>query len=162
MTDQPEILKTGAELRYEFRIAIIKKETYVSDALLELGGIGTEIIPGMAVPRGERILVKLKTKRCIERVYFSDECSEVKDLGNGIYESFGAGSGEKKMIVSYSDGGFSRLRFFVTDQPTDIIDDYASHVAVNQFETDPDDPCYHGILAWNMTDRCRVNSKNNP
>ncbi len=162
MTDIPIRLKVGEEKKYRFRIAIIESENQINAALKALGGLGTDVLPGMAVQRREKLTVILDTTRTVERVYFSDDCAEVTEIGNGIYESVGAGSGEKKLIVSYADGGFSRLKFFIIDKVSDIIHDHSAHIAKNQFETDSTDPCYHGILAWNMTDRCRVNSKNNP
>lgn len=162
MTDAPRTLAPGEEICYAFRLGVIEKEAQLHDALVALGGLGADALPGMAVQRGEKLRVHLDSQREIRRVYFADGCAEVQDCCGGWYESTGAGSGEKKLTVAYADGGYSRLKFFVIDPVADIIRDHARHIARNQFETDPADPCYHGILAWNMTDRCRVNRAHNP
>lgn len=162
MVDSPLLLDAGQSIHFDFRLGIVQDEAQLHDALVELGGLGTDVLPGMAVQRGERITLRLQTQRRIESVCFSDQCAEVMDLGNNLYQSSGAGSGEKMLIVHYSDGDSSCLKFFIIDPIREIIHDHARHIALHQFETDPTDPCYHGILAWNMTDRCRVNSKKNP
>ena len=162
MEDVPLILKPGEEKHYVFRLAIVKDPSELHEALLALGGLAADVLPGMAVQRGEKLRIRLESPRGIERVYFADDCAPVIDCGDGWYESQGAGAGEKKLMVSYRDGGFSRLKFFVIDPVEDIIRDHARHIARYQFETDPEDPCYHGILAWNMSDRCRVNRAHNP
>lgn len=162
MSDSPVTFAAGEEVAYSFRLAIIQEESQLPSALMELGGLGTDVLPGMAVPRGEPLWIKLSTHRKIDCVYFSDSCAPVQQTDTGLYRSIGAGSGEKKLIVSYTDGGFSRLKFFIMDPVEDMLQEHAAHIAARQFETDPEDPCYHGILAWNMTDRRRVNRKHNP
>ena len=162
MEDEPLILPARGEKNYSFRIGVISDIHQLNDALAHLGGLGTDVLPGMAVQRGEKLEVFLQTCRAITDVHFADHCAPVTKLSDTRYQSIGVSAGEKVLHVCYADGGVSRLKFFVIDPVADIFRDYANHVAVHQFETDPDDPCYHGILAWNMTDQCRVNSKHNP
>jgi len=162
MEDAPLILHPGEEKRYVFRLGIVETQAQLHDAIVALGGLAADVLPGAAVQRGEKLRAHIESVRKINSVYFADDCAPVHDCGDGWYESVGAGAGEKKLIISYADGGFSRLKLFVIDPVADIIRDHAKHIARHQFETDPTDPCYHGILAWNMTDRNRVNSKNNP
>ena len=52
--------------------------------------------------------------------------------------------------------------FFATEPVEDIIDRHAAFIAQNQLETDPQDPCYHGILMWDMGNKRRINSSFNP
>ncbi len=162
MTDSAVTLAPGETLRYAFRLAIVEDESRLPEALEALGGLSVDVLPGMAVQRGETLRVRLATRRAIERVWFEGGDMSVVSLGHGLYESIGAGAGERSLHIAYADGGASRLKFFVIDPVQDIVRDFAAHVAEHQFETDPEDPCYHGILAWNMTDQCRVNSRHNP
>lgn len=43
-----------------------------------------------------------------------------------------------------------------------MIDEHAAFVAENHFETDENDPCYHALLMWDMTNKRRINSTFNP
>lgn len=43
-----------------------------------------------------------------------------------------------------------------------MIDEHARFVAENHFETDEQDPCYHALLMWDMTNKRRINSTFNP
>ncbi len=162
MEDFPLLLHPGEEKRYVFRLGIVETEAQLHGALVALGGLAADVLPGAAVPRGEKLRIHIESVREVDSVYFADGCAPVCDCGNGWYESTGAGAGEKRLIIRYADGGFSRLKLFIIDPVADIIRDHARHIAENQLETDPADPCYHGILAWNMTDRCRVNHAHNP
>lgn len=162
LEDAPLLLSPGQQKAYRFRIAAIEDIHDLNDALYALGGLGVDVLPGMTVFRGQELRVCLNTTRAIQQVYFADECAPVTRLAEGLYAGTAAGTGEKKLMISYADGAFSRLKFFVTDPIGDIMRDHAAHIANYQFETNPADPCYHAILPWNMTDRCRVNSSHNP
>lgn len=162
MEDAPLTIPAHGKKCYAFRLAIITHVNQLNEALERLGGLGTDVLPGMAVPRGENLEVLLQTRRTVCDVRFEDDCMPVTKLADNRYQSVGAGAGEKVLNVRYNDGGISRLKFFVIDPVAQIIRDYAEHVATKQFETDSTDPCYHGLLAWNMIDQCRVNRKHNP
>ena len=162
MEDAPLTLPAHGKKEYAFRLGVINDIHRLNEALVQLDGLGTDVLPGMAVQRGEKLEVSLQTRRAVTDVRFADNCAPVIKHADGCYQSCGVGAGEKVLNVCYADGGISKLKFFVIDPVADIIRDHAEHIAAHQFETDRDDPCYHGILAWNMTDRCRVNSKHNP
>ena len=43
-----------------------------------------------------------------------------------------------------------------------MIDRHAAFVAKNHLETNEKDPCYHGLLVWDMVNKRRINSTFNP
>lgn len=161
MENVPLLLAAGETKEYSFRMGIVESVHEIHDALVALGGLAVDAIPGMTAQRGDTIRIRLDSQREISQVYFAGDTMPVVRRED-YYETTAEGAGEQKLLVSYADGGFSRLKFFVIDPVMDIFRDYAHFVSTMQFEQDPDDPCYHGILPWNMTDRCRVNSRHNP
>ncbi|MBW3093754.1 hypothetical protein KIH79_12710, partial [Bifidobacterium sp. 82T10] len=56
----------------------------------------------------------------------------------------------------------SRETFFGIEPPETIYRKQNAFVARNQWETDPADPCYHGLLMWDLTNRRRINATFNP
>jgi hypothetical protein len=71
------------------------------------------------------------------------------------------GYGRRALRVHLGDT-MSRITFFGIESPEDIYRKQSAFMATHQWETDPDDPCYHGLLMWDITNRRRINRSFNP
>ncbi len=76
----------------------------------------------------------------------------------------GYGVREFHLCYQAADGArrVVKIQMFGTETPEKIIQKHASFIAEKQFETDETDPCFHGLLMWDMIHARRVNSTHNP
>jgi hypothetical protein len=60
------------------------------------------------------------------------------------------------------DGQTSRIEMWGIEQPEAIFTQQAEFIAANQWETEDNDPAYHGLLQWDLESARRINTSHNP
>ena len=53
------------------------------------------------------------------------------------------------------------LYYFVMEPLAALIQKHAAFISEMRYETDPDEPCYHAFLTWDMVNKQRINTKCN-
>lgn len=169
------ILKPGERESFRFFIGMADSFKEMEDQLVSNGGFSIQALPGMCVPEGEDVSLLIR----------SDAVPGVEPQEEG---NICLGVEEKQATVPTSDSGCSpvyvatlrfngcgirnvwikkggtvmKLRFFSMEAPGEIIRKQAEFIARNQYETDETDPCWHGLLMWDMTAKARINASCNP
>lgn len=156
-------LKPGEARELKFGLAFLRDEGQINDFLNRNYLITLKAVPGMVGPINSEFYVmtrpvsaRVATVRAEDRILESA-------VQNGWRVSrirFGA-YGKRKVTVE-KDGNTAVYCFFITEPVKDMIDGHAGFIARNHQETDESDPCYHGLLMWDMVNKRRINSSFNP
>jgi len=162
------VLAPGGSARYGFKLAWAHGVADIGRLAYENGQVDVEVLPGLVVPRDDRAVVVLRCKKEIHSLTAS--CPDQTDIryegeragGYRIYSIAFMNDGEQTVTIHYGDGERMALSFFSMGKLDELIDRHAAFIADNHFETNPDDPCYHGLLMWDMTLKSRINATCNP
>ncbi|CAM3461002.1 MULTISPECIES: DUF5695 domain-containing protein [Saccharibacillus] len=162
------ILPPGNRLTYRFKLAWAQSFADIGRLAHESGQIDIEVLPGLVVPRDDQAVVLLRSTKTIHAVTASvPELTDIRDEGEQaggyrLYRIRFHHLGENDVTIHYGDGERSVLHFFAIDTLERLITGHAAFIAEHQYETNPGDPCYHGLLMWDMTMKSRINSTCNP
>lgn len=158
--ERTAVINPGEELEVELLFTMLDNLKDIKDWLSRQDGFLAEVRPGMVLPKGKRAELRIYSKK-IPLVRMSnkeDVCGEIKcDQDCFRTEICLNGYGRRKMTVRFGNQE-SELVLFGIEQIKEIYKSQARFITENQFETEETDPCYHGILMWDMTRRQRVNS----
>lgn len=150
---------------FSFGFALIESEKNISDCLYSMGKTVVKVLPGMAVPVNEPVQFMSRSPQediRVEPLEAGDRLGQKRVMkGWTVTELIFKGYGRRYVRVR-SGNRTSVYCFFAIEPVKDIIDKHAEFIVKNHFETDPEDPCYHGILMWDMVNKKRINSKFNP
>ncbi|WP_245347513.1 DUF5695 domain-containing protein [Cohnella lubricantis] len=160
-------LSPGDSVKYDFKLAWASSFADIGRLAYEEGQVDVEVLPGMAVPSDCRATILLRSKKAIHALSASypdqtDIRYEGEKRGYQIYSVAFQRLGANDIKIHYGDGETCTLQFFSLEELEQLIDRHAAFIAENQFETAPDDPCYHGLLMWDMTVKSRINAACNP
>lgn len=161
-------LAPGGSAGYGFKLAWAHGLADIGTLAYENGQVDVEVLPGMAVPRDDRAVVVLRCKEEIHSLTasFPDQTDiryEGKRAGGyRVYSIAFMSDGAQEITIHYGNGEQMALQFFSLGKLEELIDRHAAFITDNHFETNPDDPCYHGLLMWDMTLKSRINATCNP
>lgn len=162
--ERVESLGAGKKKSIGFLFAIIPEFARIKQWLAEHGGFYAEAKPAMTVPKGEPCNLVIYSSS-VPKTWMEnpeDCCKSIETAGK--YNKISIvlnGYGRRKIYLDFN-GIVSELELFGIEKPADIYRKQAEFITDKQFETDIDDPCFHGILMWDMYTKCRINSKCNP
>ena len=158
-------LAPGEFLRKKFLLGMEKGKKEAVSWLMENGGFYLESTPGMVLPCGTRAEIRIFSQECPEVVTANagDHAGEVTGEGNGHWKTWLElnGYGRREAWVSVNRQR-SKLTFFGIEAPEQIYQKQNRFICENQWETDEKDPCYHGLLMWDMDVKKRINASCNP
>ncbi len=163
-SDSRVVLEPGGEKEFRFFLGMASGYEEMEQGLVKNGGIALKALLGMCVPAGEEAVLLIRSGEMPE-ILMKEEEDELCRIGekNGVYTAKLKFNGYGIRNVWLMKGGTKmQLRFFALEQPGEILRKQAEFIADKQYETDESDPCYHGLLMWDMTVRHRVNSSCNP
>lgn len=156
-------LRPGESKELKFCLAFINNETQINDMLNRLSLITMKAVPGMVGPINKDFYVMTRPVTAQVDVFGPEDCIIESRIEKGWRVNrirFGAYG--KRRIQVKKDGNIASYCFFITEPVRDMIDRHAAFVAKNHLETNEKDPCYHGLLMWDMVNKRRINSTFNP
>jgi len=162
------VLAPGESVGYQFKFAWADSFADIGKLTYENGQVDIEVLPGLVVPINSKATVLLRSKKQIHELVASHaDQTEISYEGERegsyhIYTLIFHNLGANEITIHYGEGERCQLQFFCIDQLSQLIDSHASFIAEKQFETDASDPCYHGLLMWDMTLKSRINASKNP
>lgn len=156
-------LRPGEAKELRFCLAFIKKESQINDMLNRLSLITLKAVPGMVGPIDKDFYVMTRPVSAQVNVCGTED----RILENRIEKGWKVsrirfGTYGKRLIQVKKDGNTASYCFFITEPVRDMIDRHAEFVSKNHLEANEKDPCYHGLLMWDMVNKRRINSTFNP
>ncbi len=162
LSKKGDCLQSGETRVYAFSLFFLMDASELLLALKEQKGVAVDVVPGMVIPKGTEVLLHVQSGRGAFEIAL-EKGDRITCLGEGVYGLHFQGYGQRLVRLQWVDGqGETRLPFFATEAIGDIYEKQAAFIAEKQFETDPRDPCFHGLLAWDLTHKRRVNRAFNP
>ncbi len=161
-------LTPGESVTYSFTLDWADSFADISRLAFENGLVEVEVLPGMVVPDDDRATLLLRSQKEVHslepsfpgRTHITYEGE--RENGYSVYSIGFQSLGVNDITIHYGDGEQMVLQFFCVENIEKLIDKHAAFIADNHFETNPEDPCYHGLLMWDMTLNSRINSTCNP
>lgn len=157
-------LESGDETELEFLFAVIPDIRDLKQWLSGQGGFFAEALPGAVLPKGKTAELRIfcKSLFSVEPECRDDFCGSISQEKDYFKVPLCLnGYGRRKITIHLGEYR-SDLELFGIESPEEIYQKQADFITVNQFETEEKDPCYHGLLMWDMTAKHRVNSSCNP
>lgn len=161
-------LLPGESVNYGFKLAWADSFADIGRLTYENGQVDVEVLPGLVVPSDDRAVILLRSKKVIHNLTASfPNLTDIRYVGEkgAEYKVYTVGFqslGVNDITIHYGNGEESVLQFFSVENLENLIDCHAAFIADNHFETNTDDPCYHGLLMWDMTVKSRINTTCNP
>jgi hypothetical protein len=126
-------------VRYSFRFQWAKDFASVRDMLFTEGKFDTAVVPGMVVPSDLTAMISLRTKHTIKSIEpeYPASTSVVAADKNRIYRVRFSRLGENMLRVTYADGKWSTLEFFVTEPLETVIKKRAAFLVSHHQHKDP-------------------------
>lgn len=158
------ILESDDKRTFQFFIGITDSFQGMEEQLINNGGFSVKALPGMCAPVGDEIHLLIRGGS-IPKVRLKEKEDILHSLRekDGVYiANLRLGGYGRRNIIIEKENTTMHLQMFGIEQPGDIIKNQAQFIAKNQFETDEQDPCYHGLLMWDMMTKQRVNHSHNP
>ena len=164
-TDGPRRLEPGQTAGFAFLFSMQNSFEEAWNWLAQNGGFYLESVPGMAAPVGEELRVTIVSgqKPELAALEREDRAGKVRYAGAGRWEATVAlgGFGRRSVAVRVGEA-LSRIEFWGLEPVEEIYRRQARFIVQNQRETNPEDPCWHGLLMWDMEQKHRINSSCNP
>lgn len=156
-------LQAGQRRDLQFVMTFLQAAEEINDKLASLSLTVLKAVPGMVGPVSGDFIVMTRPERadltlCMEEDKIVE--SSVKDGWRISRIRFG-GCGRRYVKVK-NGGNTATYCFFGTEDVGDMIRRHARFISQNHLETDESDPCYHGLLMWDMVNKRRINSSFNP
>ncbi|MDN4477859.1 DUF5695 domain-containing protein [Demequina sp. SYSU T00039] len=154
-------LDPGAEVTLSLLVSMQADHEATHRWLAANGGVYLETTPGMVLPVG------LEAAATVYADARPDVTTDPADMALGTLESLCDGTwrlpltlrGHGRRTLRVSVGSHeSRIVFWGIEDPEAIYSQQAAFIAERQFETDPADPAFHGLLMWDLAGRQRVNA----
>ena len=161
-------LKPGETVNYGFKFKWAENWESMGNILYQNGLIDVIPLPGMVIPTDDELVLLLRSKKTIGSLepefpgHTAIRHDGVKPGGYQIYRIRFKHSGVNRLAIRYGNKSSMILQFFILEPVEKLYLSNSAFITENQFETDPEDPCFHAFLMWDMTVRKRINSKCNP
>ncbi|HSC28647.1 MAG TPA: DUF5695 domain-containing protein, partial [Vicinamibacterales bacterium] len=133
----------GSSVTYAFRFRWARDFGAVRDVLYEEGKFDTAVVPGMVVPTDLPAMFSLRTRNPIVRIAAEHPAQTRvqlvarKDEGFNVYRVEFSKLGENMLRVSYADGLWTTLEFFVTEPLETVIRKRAAFLVSRHQHKDP-------------------------
>lgn len=155
-------LQAGEERTLQFALAFLHTAEEIDNRLVSLGLTVLKAVPGMVGPASEDFLVmtrpaEAEVAACAEDLVTACGVKDGWKVSRIRFGGFG-----KRYVKVVNNGNTAVYCFFGTEDVEAMIKKHAGFIAENHLETDETDPCYHGLLMWDMVNRRRINSSFNP
>lgn len=156
-------LQPGETREFPFVLTFLESEKQIDDRLASLALTVLRAVPGMVGPISDDFLVMTRPVEAVVSVCAAeDQVLESYEKNGWRISRIRFGGYGKRYVQVTNDGNVSHYCFFGTEDVGDMICRHAGFIAANHLETDETDPCYHGLLMWDMANRRRINSTFNP
>lgn len=158
------LLSPGEECQAEFLLQMLGSLDELKQWLSGNGGFFLTAVPGMVLPVGEKCCLLVDASEPI-RVQTEDTGDVVrirKRAGETYLLEFVPGGYGRRRLVLETGGLVSTLTFFGIEKPKEIFRQQAEFISEKQFEREQTDPCWHGLLMWDMKVRGIIDSRCNP
>lgn len=172
VSEEPEILvgqpgsltlAAAGEKTLSFALVMLPDEAQINDALHALSLTTLKAVPGMVGPLDEDFFVMTRPVEAKVILCEPEDTLLDTEVKNGWRVSRLRFGGYGRRWVQVDNGGnVASYCFFATEPVAAMIQQHAAFIARNHLETDPEDPCYHGLLIWDMVNKRRINSSFNP
>lgn len=174
------ILQPGERRQFHFRFSVCGSIEDMVDDIERQGNLAVKLLPGMVAPIGDALTMLVRCKYPVAVHAIGGVTGEAEqhvqadsvvprdsiDSLNQRYCITLHSCGIREFHLTYQpEDGICRtvkIQMFGTEPLADMISDHARFIAEKQFESDESDPCYHGLLMWDMITARRVNSTHNP
>ncbi len=157
------LLKPGESAVFQVALVFLESERQISQALTAQSLTVLKAVPGMVGPI-ENIFylmtqpVDAQVELCAPEDRIVD--TAVKNGWRVTGVQFGAWG--RRYVRVKNQGNSAYYCFFGIEAPQNIIDSHAAFIASHHLEQDKADPCYHGLLMWDMGNKRRINAAFNP
>lgn len=148
--------KSGDSLTYSFKFRWAKDYAAVRDILYEDGGFDVNVVPGMTVPTDLPTLFSLHTRNRITKIAAEHPQNTAiklvskKGADTYIYSVKFSRLGENMLKVSYGDGKYLPLDFFVTE-PLETLYKKRAHFLMTHEQWKDPKRWYNGLYSqWDM------------
>jgi hypothetical protein len=152
----------GGTVTYTFRFQWAKDFAGVRDVLFREGKIDVSVVPGMVVPTDLPAMFALRTKQkivAVEPEHASatriERVAALSTADTAVYRATFTRLGENLLRVTYGDGQWASLEFFVTEPLETVIKKRASFLVTHHQHTDPS-KWYVGMYSdWDQKNEVR-------
>ncbi len=157
------LLKPEAVKEFRIFFEFLENEKQIDETLAKHSLTVLKAVPGMVGPAGNDFHVM--TRPADAEVILCSREDRLLDttMKNGWRVSRIRFGGYGKRYVKVNNrGNLAYYCFFATEALQEMIDRHAAFIAGHQLELDESDPCFHGLLMWDMGNKRRINSSFNP
>ncbi|WP_460798978.1 DUF5695 domain-containing protein [Microbacterium sp. GXF0217] len=157
----PRELHPGDSLTVSFLVSMQPDHESATGWLADNDGFFLETTPGMVLPvRTPAVAtIRAQSRPVVAPVDRSCAAEEVVPLADGHWSvSLTLFAYGRCAVGVEIDGRRSIIVFWGIEPPEDIFTAQAEFITSRQWETDPADPAFHGLLMWDMAGRQRVNA----
>lgn len=155
----------GMSYEYDFRFGMATSHDDAERWLSDAGGFFLRAEPGMTLPVGQagHVTIVSGSRPQLRTEDEQDVIGRIVQTGEYLWQADVTlgGYGRRGLLVGIN-GRESRIEFWGIERPEAIYQNHTNFITRNQWETDESDPCYHGLLMWDMVDRHRIDSSYNP
>lgn len=147
----------------QFGLSFLENEKMINHTLDEFSLTTLKAVPGMVAPITEDFFIMTRPVSGVVSVYDSkDKILESNEKNGWRVTCIRFGDYGRRYVQVNNENNVSTYCFFITEPIESIIDSHAQFITKNHLETNPEDPCYHGLLIWDMINKERINSTFNP
>lgn len=142
------VLAPGERRSYGFRLEWAEDYAEVRQKLVERGGFDVRVVPGMTIPVGTEVQLRVRTQGALQVQTEHPSGTVVAEQKEGFSVCFDR-LGENKLTLVREDGARLVLEFFVTEPMETMVEKRAAFLAKCQ-HNDPS-KWYRGLISdWNM------------
>ncbi len=156
------ILSPGEGKTLSFALSFVKDRHGIGKELTARGLMNVTPYPGMVVPIGDTATLLIDGGAPEVLLSPEDELISLEHIGERSIARLRFGAYGVRPVTLSRGAESMTLQFFSIERVADIYDRHAEFIARNHFENNPDDPCYNGLLMWDMRHKHRINSRFNP
>lgn len=158
------VMEPGSKNEYAFYLGMVDNLEEMDRQLVHNGGLQVKCLPGMCVPINEEITMVIQGNQEPEVVLQEneDQCLLITAFEAGYRAVIRLGGYGVRQVTLRCGNEETYIQLFGMEPIREIIQKQADFIAKNQYETNPEDPCYHGLLMWDMYLKHRINASYNP
>lgn len=153
-------LRPGETQTYAFKLQWADDYMAVRDLLYQEGLFDVEIVPGMTIPAGTSVKMRIRTKQKIEAIEAEyPSLTQIGHMKGDMWLATFKRLGENKLTVVCESGARTVLEFFITEPIQTLIDKRSAFLKKCQ-HTDHS-KWYHGLISdWNMESKTLLGPDN--
>lgn len=146
------MLAAGEERSFNFRFKILNEMSELGNILYEAGQLAVDVSPGMVVPVGESIKMRLRCRDEVKLIPVANNFA-IKKTGEKATETFWkidfSQTGQKKVRVEHGSG-VTNLFFYAVGEIKQLLKSRAGFIIDRQYYENPQDPFnrHHAFLGF--------------